>query len=70
MEVIVRIVGVGSNVTCRLLISVLGFVRYWQTNGSRVSYSLTSRKPMIQVNGIIVQYSDRFWDYNETSQVD
>jgi hypothetical protein len=35
-----------------------------------ISYSETSRKPMIQWGGKFVQYSHRVWGTHETSQVD
>jgi hypothetical protein len=46
-------------------------VRYWRKNGSTmkqyISYSLTSRKPMIQLEASIVQYSHTIWGTRETS---
>jgi hypothetical protein len=43
---------VGFDVTDQLLIRFPAFVRYWEKNGSTmrqyISYSYTSRKPMIQ----------------------
>jgi hypothetical protein len=45
-------ISVDSNITDQLLIRFSAFVRYWRRIGSTmrqyISYSLTSRKPMIQ----------------------
>jgi hypothetical protein len=64
---------VGFDVTDELLIRFFAFVRYWRKNRSTmrqyISYSYTSRKPVIQLESI-VQYSHRVWGTHEISKAD
>jgi hypothetical protein len=52
---LLRIISVGFDVTDQLLIRFSALVRYWKKNGSTlkqyISYSETSRKPVILSGG-------------------
>jgi hypothetical protein len=68
------IITIGFNVTDQLVIRCFAFGRYWRQNWSTVrqyiSYSCTSRKPMIQLGGKFLQYSYTVWGTHETRRAD
>jgi hypothetical protein len=63
------IISVGSDVIDQLTIRLFSFVRYWNKIKHYISYSQTSRQPVIKL-GNIVQYFHRVWSTHETSQAD